>query len=849
MPNLTRAEAADRRALLRVDTYYIALDLTLAATSDEFTSETRIRFACAEPGATTFVQLEAGSAASIEEARLNGTVLDPSTSFADGRLTLRDLAADNELHVRARLPYSNAGEGLHKFSDPQDGETYLYAMAGPANAARVFACFDQPDLKAPIELIVDADPDWTVWANGQAVPAEQADRPGRFAFAPTQPISTFLMTVVAGPYYARYDSHDGVPLGLLARRSLASVLDANAEDILEVTRAALDWYHHTFGIRYPFGDYFQAFVPEFNWGAVENPGCVNFREELLFRGAVTDAERESRAVTIAHEAAHMWFGDLVTLTWWEDIWLNEAFAEYLGWRVAAEATRFTEAWTSFAVSRKAWGYSADQRPSTHPIAPDSVRDAAHALQNFDGISYAKGASVLRQLAAWLGDDAFLTGLRAYLGAHAFGNARLADLIRALADASGRDVTAWADAWLRTAQVNTLRPEVGVGADGRIESLAVVQSAPPERDRPPTRVLRPHQIRVAVYDEEGKPAFETGVEVSGSRTEVAGPTGVRAGAVLLNAGDLTYAKVRFDERSRRLLPDLLPRLGDSLAQAVAWSAAADATRDAEWAAQDYLALVLAALRSQHDRVFGSVLAFCTGTVVDQFLPPAARAGALASVHDLCVLELSSAPAGSSRQLQAARGVISTTAGDGVDRLRRWLAGHDVPSRLTIDSELRWSLVHRLAVLGAVDGDTIAAEASRDSTARAAEHASRARAALPDAAAKQAAWEIIVSGNALSAKLVEAAADGFWQPSQLELTAAYVERYFAEIAGMPADRGQTAAAAIARAAYPRYAIEPSTLELADRLLARADLDDNLRRVLVDQTDDLRIALSARQVAAAR
>ena len=401
MPSLSRAEAVARRAAISVESYLVDLDLT--GDGPHFRSRTEIHFT-AVPGAETFVELKP---ARLLAVRLDDRDLDIA-GLDENRLPLTGLDGRHTLHVEAEMAYSRTGEGIHRFVDPADGETYLYAMSFLDEAQRIFAAFDQPDLKAPVTLSVTAPPEWTVAANAP-VAAEPA--PGRWEFAPTPPLATYLVTLIAGPYHVRRDSHDGIPLALYCRRSLAAHLDADAEEIFTVTRQCFDRFHELFAERYPFGKYDQAFVPEFNAGAMENPGLVTFRDDLVFRSAVTESQRELRATTIAHEMAHMWFGDLVTMRWWDDLWLNESFAEYLGTRVTAEATRFDQAWTTFALRRKAWGYAADQRPSTHPVAPAEVTDAAQALTNFDGISYAKGAAVLRQLVAWLGDEAFLAGLQ------------------------------------------------------------------------------------------------------------------------------------------------------------------------------------------------------------------------------------------------------------------------------------------------------------------------------------------------------------------------------------------------------------------------------------------------------
>ncbi|MGE5828675.1 MAG: aminopeptidase N, partial [Micromonosporaceae bacterium] len=686
MPSLTRDEAVARAELLQVRGYEIELDLTEAATAEGFESPTTVRFTAARPGAETFVELRP---LQLHEVRLNGRALD-SAELSENRLPLPDLAAENELVVRARMAYSNTGEGLHRFVDPEDGLTYLYAEAFLDEAQRMFACFDQPDLKAPVTLRVTAPTGWEVAGNG----AGRETSPGRWEFATTEPLATYFVTLVAGPYHVRRDEHDGIPLGLYCRRSLAAHLDKDADEIFGLTRGSLDRFHELFSVRYPFGKYDQAFVPEFNAGAMENPGCVVFREEFIFRSAVTDAEREQRSLVIAHEMAHMWFGDLVTMRWWDDLWLNESFAEYMGYRVTVESSRFTDAWTGFAAGRKSWGYAADQSPSTHPVAPEDVPDAGLALLNFDGISYAKGASVLRQLVAWIGDDAFLAGVRAHFAAHAFGNATLADLLDALAAVSGRDVRTWADVWLRRPQVNTLRPQVSIDPSGNYTEVAVVQSADPNY---PT--LRPHRIGVGVYAGEAsgpvtrryQVALDLDPDIDNGRTVATALAGVAAGdLLLLNDGDLTFAKIRFDERSRTGLPQTLPRLADPLARAVVWSAVADATRDAEMPAREFVTLCAAALPTENQvAVFEDVAQFAQLRAIARYLPAAEQPAARAVLAEVCRTAMAAAEPSSGGQLAAARWLARFAGVDDAAQLRAWLDGDRVPDGLRLDPDLRWT----------------------------------------------------------------------------------------------------------------------------------------------------------------
>jgi aminopeptidase N len=820
---------------ITVESYQVDLDLT--GGGETFRSHATIRFRAA-PGAETFVEIRPVRLLTV---RLNDRALDPAT-LVDNRLPLTGLAEANTLVVEAEMAYSNSGEGLHRFVDPADGETYLYAMSFLDNAQRIFAAFDQPDLKAPVTLSVTAPPEWTVAANG-ALAANP--RPGRWEFAPTAPLAPYFVTLVAGPWHVRRAEHDGIPLGLLCRRSLAAYLDADADELFTITRQCLDRFHELFAERYPFGKYDQAFVPEFNAGAMENPGLVTLRDDQIFRSAVTDSQREVRAITIAHEMAHMWFGDLVTMRWWDDLWLNESFAEYLGTRVTAEATRFDRAWTAFTIRRKSWGYAADQRPSTHPVAPEEVADAASALQNFDGISYAKGASVLRQLVAWLGDEAFFAGLNAYFAAHRFGNATLADLLGHLAAASGRELSGWAERWLRRSQVNTLRAEVSVDADGRYAEVAITQTAPATHP-----VLRPHRVGIGRYAADGtvlRDEVDLDPDTDGGRTVLAGLTGQPAARLLLpNDGDLTYAKIRLDPASADAVPLVLPTLTDPLARALLWGEALDAATDGERPVAALVGLIAAALPGEPEVVIAEEVLRATRSLVDRYLDSAARDEALATLAAACQRMLDDAAPGSSRQLAAARGLIG--ASTDVDLLTGWLAGRGVPDGLIVDAELRWSLLGRLVVLGAAGTAEIDAEAAADRSASGAEQAARCRAALPDPAAKAVAWEIVVGATELSNRLVDAAALGFWQPEQAELTEPYVARYFAEMPAAARRRTPWMADVVARDAFPRYAVAQRTRELAAALLARDDLTPGLRRVVTDADDDLRRALVARTANAA-
>ncbi|KFG05143.1 aminopeptidase N [Streptomyces scabiei] len=830
MSVLTRDEAQARARLLDVHRYEIALDLTRG--DETFDSRTVIHFTVRgkKKAADTFVELKP---AELRSVTLDGEPLDPGT--LDGnRLTLKGLTpGDHELRVDAAMRYSRTGEGMHRFTDPTDNETYVYTQLFMDDVQRVFAAFDQPDLKAAFDLTVTAPDGWTVLANG--ITERQDD--GTWQAATTPPISTYLVAVAAGPWHSVRTEHRGLPFGIHCRRSLAPHLDTDADELLDITRALFDRYHAKFEEPYPFDSYDQAFVPEFNAGAMENPGLVTFRDEFVYRSAVTDTERQTRAMVIAHEMAHMWFGDLVTLRWWDDIWLNESFAEYMGYQTLTEASRFTNTWVDFGVARKAWGYDADQRPSTHPVAPENVDDTAAALLNFDGISYAKGASALRQLVAWLGEKDFLAGINAHFTRHRFGNATLADFIDNLAGATERDVHAWADAWLRTTGVDTLTPKITRAADGT-HTLTVDRTG-----------SRPHHITVGVYDRD--PGDDHGHLTLRDRVELdlpqaaEQPIGKRPALLLLNDGDLTYAKIRFDTESAAAVTAHLSGLPDPLTRAVVWNALRDAVRDAELPAAAYLEAARTHLPHESDlAIVQGVLSFATTQVADRYLTPEQRPAGLATLGSLCrdLIRRTEDGDNPGLRLTAVRHFIDVAAHP--ETIAAWLADGTVPGGPELDPELRWRVLGRLAVLGAVDTATVDEELERDPSASGREGAARCRAALPEPEAKQAAWEAMFTTDDLSNYLFTATAQGFWQPEQAALLTEYVERYWADAVTLAARRGPAIAEAAGRWAFPVYAVDPETLGLGERCLQDDELIPALRRKLVDQLDDLARALRVRE-----
>ncbi|HJQ43016.1 MAG TPA: aminopeptidase N, partial [Jatrophihabitantaceae bacterium] len=599
VPNLTRDDARARAELLEIESYDVAVDLTDGGgkpADRTFRSTTTINFRATRPGETTFVDVVADE---LHAVTLNGTAVDTSDYTPEKGVTLVGLAETNTLVVEADMLFTNTGEGLHRFVDPLDGEIYLYSQFETADAKRMYACFDQPDLKATFTFSAVVPEHWEVASNGRIAETEELRAGKLVRFATTPRISPYITALVAGPYHIERTSHDGIDLGLWCRRTLARYLDA--DELFLVTKQGFDWYHANFGLRYPFDKYDQLFVPEFNAGAMENAGCVTFREDYVFRSKVTDARYERRGETILHEMAHMWFGDLVTMRWWDDLWLNESFATYASVLCQTNATRWRDSWTTFANAEKTWAYRQDQLPSTHPIATDAP-DVQTAEVNFDGITYAKGASVLKQLGAYVGVDAFLAGLRDYFVKHAYGNTTLADLLHALEKASGRNLGDWSKLWLETTGMNTLRPEFTVGADGTYTSFDIVQSAPNEVAT--TNTLRPHRLAVGLYDErDGKLVRVDRIEldVTGERTAVPELIGrAQPPMLLVNDDDLTYCKLRLDDHSfETLRVGGIAQLDASLPRALAWSAAWDMTRDGEIGTREYLDLVLAGVEQESD----------------------------------------------------------------------------------------------------------------------------------------------------------------------------------------------------------------------------------------------------------
>jgi aminopeptidase N len=849
--NLTRDEARERARLLRVESYEVALDLTEG--EERFESVTTVRFTSTTPGASTFIDLHG---AHVRKVTLNGQDLDVAAYDAEkGRFPLPSLAATNELRVDADCSYMRTGEGLHRFVDPVDQKVYLHSQFETADAHRMYACFDQPDLKATFQLTVLAPAGWEVISNSAATGVEelpeQAGKHGtvpaakRWEFAPTPVMSTYITALVAGPYHKVTAEHDGIPLGLYCRASLAEHLDA--DNLFEVTRQGFDFFHQVFGVRYPFGKYDQCFVPEFNAGAMENAGCVTFLEDYVFRSRVTDAVVERRAETILHEMAHMWFGDLVTMRWWDDLWLNESFATYMSVLAQAEATRWGKgAWTTFANVEKAWAYRQDQLPSTHPIAAD-IPDMQAVEVNFDGITYAKGASVLKQLVAYVGLDNFLAGVRDYFAEHAWGNTELKDLLDALERTSGRDLSAWSKEWLETSWVNTLRPSFEV-SDGRFTRFEVLQEAPADY---PT--LRSHRVAIGLYSLVDGALTRTRrveLDVVGARTNVAELVGAeQPDLVLLNDDDLTYAKIRLDEDSLRTLVDGgIVRFAESLPRALCWSAAWDMTRDGEMSTRDYVKLVVSGAGTVTDITVLQTILRQARMAAQQYADPAWRPEGLALLAGELRSLLEAAAPGSDHQLAflQAFALVATSEAD-LDLLRGILDGASVPEGLSVDADLRWSLVHALVAGGRMGESDIEAELERDPTATGERSAAQCRAAIPTPEAKSAAWERIVGGK-LANHIARATIGGFQDPQHPELLAPFREQYFTEVGRIYKEWTFDQASSFAVGCFPSLVIEPETLSAAEGYLSAEEPPQALRRMILEGADGVRRALRNREKDAA-
>ncbi len=840
-PNLTRDQAARRAAQLTVHSYVVDLDLTDGAGGPgekTFRTRSEIRFS-APAGGDSWVDFVGDG---IADATLNGKRLDIGGWSSPEGLALPDLQADNVLVVDAVGEYTNTGEGLHRFVDPVDGAVYLYSQFETADAKRMYACFDQPDLKATFTFTVTAPADWHVVTNGEPAGIDDGAAGSKVhSFTTTAPMSTYVTALVAGPYHVATDHHDGIDLGIYCRATLAQYLDA--ERLFTQTKQGFDFYHAAFGVRYPFGKYDQLFVPEFNAGAMENAGAVTFREEYVFRSRVTRYLYERRCETILHEMAHMWFGDLVTMRWWDDLWLNESFATWASVVAQTSATEYDSAWTTFANVEKSWAYDQDQLPSTHPIAADIV-DLEAVEVNFDGITYAKGASVLKQLAAYVGFDEFLAGLRTYFAENAFGNATLADLMRHLTAASGRDMDTWAEQWLQTTGINRIEPVFAVDDSGRFTSFAIRQHGA----APGAGELRPHRLAVGVYDDDpaGRLVRTQRVEldVTGEITEVPDLVGAARGKlVLVNDDDLTYCKLTLDADSLATAVDRIGDIADSLPRTLVWSAVWEMTRDAQMRARDFVALALGGIDAETEiGVVQRVLAQVRLAVGSYADPQWAAETGWPTVAGRLLDLAKSAEAGSDKQLAYVGALAASKLSSAeVGAIDGWLGGAPLPG-LVLDADLKWTLLGALVAHGAAGEAEIVAAAAAAATASGERRATGVRALLPDAAAKQHVFDRLIGDDTMANALQDAAIGGFAHPAQGAILAQFTDQYFASVADVWAHRSSEVAQKVAVGLYPRWAVDDATVAAAQAWLG-GDHPSALRRLVTEGLAGTERALKAR------
>ncbi|MEX5310167.1 aminopeptidase N [Kocuria sp. CPCC 205297] len=844
--NLTRAEAAERARIISVESYHVDLDLT--GDPETFRARTTVTFD-AEAGAHTFID---AITASVDSVTLNGTFLDPAKVSNGERIDLPDLAEHNELVVDSRMYYMNTGEGLHRFVDPVDDQVYLYTQFEVADTRRMFPVFEQPDLKATFQFAVTAPADWDVVSNQPTPePFPVADGVARWEFSPTPVISCYITALIAGPYVKTTDSlvsSDGrtIELGLFARRSLFEYVDA--EEMFEVTKQGFEFFESQFGVPYPFEKYDQLFVPQFNAGAMENAGAVTFVESYVFRSKPAQARVERRAITVLHELAHMWFGDLVTMRWWNDLWLNESFAEYMSTLACAQNTRYTNAWTTFAAGEKSWGYEQDQLPTTHPIKAE-IPDLEAVLVNFDGITYAKGASVLKQLVAWVGQEEFMAGLNRYFGKHAWSNTELSDLMVELEAASGRDLTDWSARWLETAGVNTLVPQVEADDDGVITSFRIEQLG---QDGHPT--LRPHRVAVGFYDHREDTGllsrtFRVELDVDGEFTDVPQLVGRELpDLVLLNDDDLAYAKIRLDECSLATATTHLGDFEESLPRSLVWAAAWDSVHDGVSPARDYVDLVLSNVGHETDSTAVQVQLRQLDVALDRYLAPEhadeVRARAADTLWDLTA----AAEAGSDHQWQFFRAFLRRACTEAhFDRIEGFFDG-GVPEGIELDTDTRWAVLTALVAAGRKGAEDVDRALAEDNTETGAIAAATARAAIPTPEAKAEAWRLVVTEGALPNSQQQAAIAGFFRVHDDALVTPYSSRYFDAVTGVWTKRTHELAQQIAVGLFPR-AVGQDTVDAAQAFLDRLDPTlSGLRRIVLERQDAARRAVRAQAVDAA-
>ncbi|NCX76538.1 MAG: aminopeptidase N [Actinobacteria bacterium] len=840
--NLSRAEAVDRSAHLKIHRYDVTLDVTTG--EETFYSKSKVTFACSKPGYSTFIDAVGKR---LISATLNGKSIEAS-EFTGQSLFLKDLQVENELVVEVEAIYSKTGEGLQRSVDPVDNEVYLYSQGETAFIRNMYPCFDQPDLKSTFDFTVIAPAHWEVISNNPVKNKSDVDGKKKWEFTTTPIMSTYITAVVAGPYAHVHDEYNGkkkIPMGIYCRKSLFQHLDA--DEIFLVTKQGFEYFERVFGLAYAFDKYDQIAVVDFNWGAMENAGCVTFREELLvFRSKVTERMYNARANTILHEMAHMWFGNLVTMKWWDDLWLNESFAEWSSYLALVEATRFKNSWAGFNAERKNWAYRQDQLSSTHPIAADMV-DIETVKANFDGITYAKGASVLHQLVAHVGRDNFIAGLQVYFAKHAYRNTTLKDLLDELEAKSGRSLDSWVATWLQTAGVNTLRPEVKLSGD-TYESIAIKQE-PPLIPAGSTE-KRPHRMAVGLYDLKGDVlSRRTSVEldVAGELTSVDKLKGEKvADLLLINDKDLSYAKIRFDQRSIETLKSHLGKLNDNLSRALCWSAAWDMLRDAEISSSDFIDIAIAGLPGEDDITTVTALGNQLSSAIEVYAAPKNRDSLREKIATVMGDLLERAKPGSDFQLQFARffASLAHTQAQGA-KIRELLDGK--LNGLTIDADLRWHLLICLVERGLAGVSEIDAELQRDNTLTGQLARERCLAAQPNLEAKEKAFKTATENFEISNWMRLSAIQGFARPLHRDFHAKFIDRYFGLILDIYNTKSYEDSSNIIDLLFPSYVVSNETLAKTDAWLTSTgkDAHPTLRRHVLEAKDSLLRALKVQAV----
>ena len=837
--NLTKVEALTRSQHITVKAYAIEIDLREVATSPTFRTTATVTF-LAEPGQSSFID---AIAQTVHRVTLNGKDLDPADVFADSRIQLPSLKADNTLEVEADFAYTNSGEGLHRFVDPVDSEVYLYTQFEVPDSRRVFPVFEQPDLKATFSFTIHAPAHWEVVSNQPTPTPTTVEGGSTWSFSPTPRISSYITALIAGPYEVVRDeltssSGKTIPLGVFSRKSLAQFLDTDY--IIDITRKGFEYFESRFGVPYPFEKYDQLFVPEFNAGAMENAGAVTFTETYVFRSQVSDAVRERRVVTILHELAHMWFGDLVTMRWWNDLWLNESFAEWASTIATAEATEWTEAWTTFQAMEKSWAYRQDQLPSTHPIVAN-IRDIEDVQVNFDGITYAKGGSVLKQLVAWVGEEAFFRGVHNYFVKHQWGNATLSDLLKELEDTSGRDLRPWSELWLETAGVNTLYPEVTTDDSGVITDFQIRQTAP---DDWPT--LRPHRLAVGFYNpgEDGvlHRVWRTELDIDGEFSPVADAVGqIRPALILINDDDLAYAKIRLDEHSRHTAVENLSQVASPLARALIWGSLWDSTRDAETPPADFIELVLGNIAQETESTTIRTALGQLALVARNYVTPERRSAVLEDVGTRVWDLAKNAAAASDAQFQLVKtfATLASTS-DHAEILRSLREGDTTLAGLTIDTDLSWELLAGMALCGKASSSDIDTALEADKTSNGQQAAARARSMLPSTVDKKAVFDQLVSSDATPNAIVRSLTLGYDLVNDQSALEPLVDEYFSMLEPMWNSRTYKIAEYLAEGLYPGSLVSEELVEKSKAWLESHTSIPALRRIVEESVAGVERAL---------